>query len=76
MNLLIKQLENESCKDQLFLLMYEPQTADILYSILIEKSISMLAKQKVLKVFECFGLNKMKRVNYSCFLFLAVVSIT
>jgi len=50
LDILIKQLENESCKDQLFLLMYEPQTADILYCILIEKSISMLAKQRVLKV--------------------------
>ncbi|XP_025416195.1 neurobeachin-like protein 1 isoform X1 [Sipha flava] len=50
LDLLIKHLETESCKDQLFLLMYEPQTADILYCILIEKSISMLAKQKVLKI--------------------------
>lgn len=48
--MLIKYLETESRKDQLFILMYEPQTADILYCILIEKSISMSAKQKVLKV--------------------------
>lgn len=48
--MLIKHLETGPCKDQLFLLMYEPQTADILYCILVEKSISMLAKQKVLKV--------------------------
>lgn len=50
MDVLIKYLEAESCKDHFFLLMYEPQTADLLYCILIEKSISMLAKQKVLKV--------------------------
>lgn len=53
---MIKQLENESCKDQLFILMYEPQTADILYSVLIEKSISMVAKQKVLKVLLFFDI--------------------
>jgi len=72
---LIKHLETESCKDQLFLLMYEPQTADILYCILIEKSISMIAKKKVLKV-RILILLKLIKLNYKVVHFIVVVSIT
>ncbi|XP_050525286.1 neurobeachin-like protein 2 [Daktulosphaira vitifoliae] len=51
LDVLIKYLDSDLCKDQLYLIMYEPQIAELLYSLLIEKSISMLAKKHVLKLF-------------------------
>uniref|UniRef100_A0A1B6DB47 Neurobeachin-like protein 1 n=1 Tax=Clastoptera arizonana TaxID=38151 RepID=A0A1B6DB47_9HEMI len=50
LEMLISQLESKSCKDQLILLMYEPQAADLLYCILIDKNFSMDLKQRVLKM--------------------------
>lgn len=48
--MLIAQLESKTCKDQLFLLMYEPQAGDLLYCLLIDKNFSMDLKHRFLKV--------------------------
>lgn len=43
-------LENKNCKDQTFILMYEPSTAELFYALLIEKCYSTLVHQSALKV--------------------------
>lgn len=43
-------LENKNCKDQTYLLMYEPHMAELLYALLIEKNYSTEVQILVLKV--------------------------
>ncbi|XP_039288398.1 neurobeachin-like protein 1 isoform X2 [Nilaparvata lugens] len=50
LDMLITLLESKSCRDQLFIFMFEPHTADILYCLLIEKHFTMELKQRVLKL--------------------------
>ncbi|RZF48161.1 hypothetical protein LSTR_LSTR009850 [Laodelphax striatellus] len=50
LDMLITLLESKSCRDQLFIFMFEPQTADVLYCLLIEKNFTMELKQRVLKL--------------------------
>lgn len=40
LELLVSQLNNKSCKDQLFLLIHEPQTAELCYSLLTDRKYS------------------------------------
>lgn len=47
--MLISHMEKKSCRDQIFLLMYEPHSAELLYALLIDKEFSMDLKQKVLR---------------------------
>ncbi|XP_063234189.1 neurobeachin-like protein 1 isoform X2 [Bacillus rossius redtenbacheri] len=49
LDMLTALMEGKSCSDQLFLLMYEPHSAESVYCLLLEKSLSMELKQKVLK---------------------------
>ncbi|KAK3926892.1 Neurobeachin-like protein 1, partial [Frankliniella fusca] len=49
LEMLILHLEGQ-CKDQLFLLLFEPHAADLLYCLLIDRRFSMDLKQKVLKL--------------------------
>ncbi|XP_063708929.1 neurobeachin-like protein 1 [Culicoides brevitarsis] len=53
LNMLSSLLENKNCKDQLFLLMYEPHIGELLYSLLIEKNNSSKIHHAVLKVINC-----------------------
>uniref|UniRef100_A0A336KCC2 CSON006833 protein n=1 Tax=Culicoides sonorensis TaxID=179676 RepID=A0A336KCC2_CULSO len=46
-------LESKNCKDQMYLLMYEPQIGELLYALLIEKAYSTQVHQAVLKVINC-----------------------
>lgn len=50
LEMLIAQLEKKSCKDQLILLMFEPQAADLVYCLLLNKTFSMELKHRALKV--------------------------
>lgn len=50
LDMLVAHLESKTCRDQVFLLMYEPQAADMLYCLLTEKHFTMELKQRVLKV--------------------------
>jgi hypothetical protein len=50
LEMLISYMDSKSCKTQIFLLLYEPHCAEILYCLLVERSFSMELKQKVLKV--------------------------
>ncbi|XP_075227690.1 neurobeachin-like protein 1 [Lycorma delicatula] len=50
LDMLVAHLETKTCRDQIFLLMYEPQAADMLYCLLTEKHFSMELKQRVLKM--------------------------
>jgi hypothetical protein len=50
LEVLVSYMENKNCKDHIFLLLYEPERAETLYCLLVEKSFSMELKQKVLKV--------------------------
>jgi len=43
-------MESKNCKDQIFLLLYEPHYAETLYCLLVERDFTMDLKQKVLKV--------------------------
>lgn len=53
LNMLNSLLESKNCKDQMFLLMYEPHIGELLYALLIEKSYSTQVHQAVLKVINC-----------------------
>ncbi|XP_050424019.1 neurobeachin-like protein 2 isoform X2 [Adelges cooleyi] len=66
LDVLIKYLGSDCCKDQVFLFIYEPQTADLLYSLLVEKSISMLAKQHILKLFSVLLQTKYVYDRHKC----------
>jgi hypothetical protein len=50
LEMLVSYLESKSCKDQVFLVLYEPHCAETLYCLLVERNFSMELKQKVLKV--------------------------
>lgn len=50
LEMVIAQLESRSCKDQLILLMFEPQSADLIYCLLLNKTFSMDLKHRALKV--------------------------
>lgn len=53
LNMLLSLLESKNCKEQMFLLMYEPHIGELLYALLIEKSYSTKVHQAVLKVVNC-----------------------
>lgn len=53
LSMLNSLLESKNCKDQMFLLMYEPHIGELLYALLIEKSYSTQVHQAVLKVINC-----------------------
>lgn len=53
LNMLSSLLESKNCKDQMFLLMYEPHIGELLYALLIEKSYSQKVHKTVLKVINC-----------------------
>lgn len=48
--MVVSYMESKSCKDQMFLLLYEPDRAETLYCLLVDRSFSMELKHKVLKV--------------------------
>lgn len=50
LEMVIAQLESRSCRDQLILLMFEPQSADLIYCLLLNKTFSMDLKHRALKV--------------------------
>lgn len=50
LEMLLSHLEAKNCRDQIYLLMYEPNCADLLYALLQDKSFSVEFKQKLLKV--------------------------
>jgi hypothetical protein len=50
LEMMISYMESKNCKDQVFLLLYEPNYAETLYCLLVEKEFSMHLKQRVLKV--------------------------
>lgn len=51
-------MKYKTCKDQLFLLLHEPQTAEILYILLIDKSYSDELHLSLLRVSDFIGLHK------------------
>ena len=50
LEMLVSYMENRNCKDQIFLLLYEPERAETLYCLLVDRNFSMELKLKVLKV--------------------------
>jgi hypothetical protein len=50
LEMLVSYMENKNSKDQIFLLLYEPERAETLYCLLVDRSFSMELKLKVLKV--------------------------
>ncbi|CAH1788242.1 unnamed protein product [Owenia fusiformis] len=63
-DLLITLLEAPSTKDQLFLLMFEPEMVELLYALVVHKQYSMELKEKSLKVFTLlFTSNKVYEKN-------------
>lgn len=50
LELLLAQLNSKSCLDQLFLLMHEPQTAELCYSLLTDRKYSPKLHLTVVKV--------------------------
>lgn len=50
LDVIVTQMNNKSCKDQLFLLMHEPQTAELCYSLLTDRKYSARLYTAVLKV--------------------------
>jgi hypothetical protein len=50
LEMVVSYMESKSCKDQMFLLLYEPDRAETLYCLLVDRSFSMELKHKVLKV--------------------------
>lgn len=52
LELLIAQMNSKNCKDQIFLLMHEVQTAELCYSLLADKSSDFALQSVVLKVTE------------------------
>jgi len=50
LEMLVSYMENRNCKDQIFLLLYEPERAETLYCLLMDRNFSMELKLKVLKV--------------------------
>ena len=50
LDMLMSYMESKTCKDQIFLLLYEPHAGDTLYCLFIDKNYSMDLKYKLLKV--------------------------
>lgn len=50
LELLTSQMNSKHCKDQIYLLMHEAQTADLCYSLLADKNSDMALQTAVLKV--------------------------
>ena len=49
-DMLISILESKSCKDQMFLLIFEPENAELLYALITDESYTSKLKEKILKV--------------------------
>lgn len=43
-------MDTKTCRDQIFLLLYEPHNSELLYSMLTNKKINMDVKQKIIKL--------------------------
>lgn len=57
-DMLINYLEGKNCKDQMYLLLHEPQTADLLYNFFVDKVYSTKEQDAVSSVsffFVCFN---------------------
>lgn len=52
MELLLNQMNSKNCLDQLFLLMHEPQTAELCYALLTERKYGTRLHSTVIKVSE------------------------
>lgn len=50
LELLIGQINNKQCKDQLFLLLHEPQTAELCYALLTDRKYSQKLHSLLLQV--------------------------
>ncbi|XP_037907722.1 neurobeachin-like protein 1 isoform X2 [Hermetia illucens] len=59
--MLRSHLNGKNCKDQMFLLLHEPQTADLLYNFFVDKAYSVALQEEVIKLIEC--LLSTSRVN-------------
>lgn len=63
--LILTQLNNKSCKDQLYLLMHEPQTAELCYSLLTDRKYSKNLHKIVLEVNHFLEFNfEMEMTNF------------
>lgn len=61
LELLLTQMNHKSCLDQLFLLMHEPQTAELCYALLTDRKYSSQLHKTVIKFLSC--LLNTKRVS-------------
>lgn len=43
-------LDSKTCRDQVFLLLYEPQSAELLYGLLVDPQFTMELKQRIIKL--------------------------
>jgi len=50
LDMLINHLESRNCRDQVYLLLYEPHSAELLYGVLADSNFSMDLKQKIVKL--------------------------
>lgn len=50
LELLLSHMNSKNCKDQIYLLMHEPQTAELCYSLLADKNSDFMLQSTVLKV--------------------------
>lgn len=50
LELLLSVMTNKNCKDQIFLLLHEPQTAELLYALLADKNNGRELREILLKV--------------------------
>ena len=69
LELLLSQMNSKACKDQIFLLMHEPQTAELCYSLLVDRKYSHRLHAIALKV-SSFPSNwksilRIENLNYS-----------
>lgn len=53
LELLLSQMNSKNCLDQLFLLMHEPQTAELCYALLIDRKYGTRLQSAVIKVSSC-----------------------
>lgn len=60
LEMLLSHLETKNCRDQIYLLMYEPNAADLLYALLQDKTFSVEFKQKLLKVIFKYAFSTLK----------------
>lgn len=57
LELLLTQMNSKSCLDQLFLLMHEPQTAELCYALLTDRKYSARLHLTVIRVSRHSGMN-------------------